>query len=64
MRDNEDAARSFTVPATVVKLQAFVFGGFLAGLAWLAFVASIMTAVRFFADRRPETRTEEHDLNN
>ncbi|HET7718379.1 MAG TPA: branched-chain amino acid ABC transporter permease, partial [Acidimicrobiales bacterium] len=32
VRDNEDAARAFTVPATRVKVQAFVLGGFLAGL--------------------------------
>ncbi|MHB8463993.1 MAG: ABC transporter permease subunit [Acidimicrobiales bacterium] len=32
VRDNEDAARAFTVPATVIKLQTFVLGGILAGL--------------------------------
>ena len=32
VRDNEDAARSFTVPATAVKLQGFALAGFVAGL--------------------------------
>jgi ABC-type branched-subunit amino acid transport system ATPase component/ABC-type branched-subunit amino acid transport system permease subunit len=32
VRDNEDAARAFSVPATAVKLQAFVLAGVLAGL--------------------------------
>ena len=32
VRDNEDAARSFTVPASSVKLQGFALAGFLAGL--------------------------------
>jgi ABC-type branched-subunit amino acid transport system ATPase component len=32
VRDNEDAARAFTVSATVVKLQGFAVAGFLAGL--------------------------------
>ena len=40
-----------------------VFGGYVAGLAWLAIVASSVSALRFFAGRRPETLTEEHDLN-
>lgn len=46
-----------------VHYPSDVIGGFLAGAAWLAFVASSVTAVRFFAPRRPETRAEEHDLN-
>jgi membrane-associated phospholipid phosphatase len=46
-----------------VHYPSDVIGGFLAGMAWLAFVASSVTAVRFFAPRRPETRAEEHDLN-
>ncbi|MEX2558211.1 MAG: ATP-binding cassette domain-containing protein, partial [Actinomycetota bacterium] len=33
LRDNEDGARAFTIPVTRVKLQAFVLGGFLAGIA-------------------------------
>jgi ABC-type branched-subunit amino acid transport system ATPase component len=32
VRDNEDAARSFTVSATAVKLQGFALAGFLAGV--------------------------------
>jgi ABC-type branched-subunit amino acid transport system ATPase component/ABC-type branched-subunit amino acid transport system permease subunit len=32
VRDNEDAARAFTVPASLVKLQGFAIAGFLAGL--------------------------------
>ncbi len=32
VRDNEDAARAFTVPASVVKLQGFALAGFIAGL--------------------------------
>jgi ABC-type branched-subunit amino acid transport system ATPase component/ABC-type branched-subunit amino acid transport system permease subunit len=32
VRDNEDAARAFAIPATTVKLQAFALAGVLAGL--------------------------------
>ena len=32
VRDNEDAARSFTVPAATVKLQGLALAGFVAGL--------------------------------
>lgn len=32
VRDNEDNARAFTVPATLVKMQGFMFAGFIAGL--------------------------------
>ncbi|MDP9101910.1 MAG: ATP-binding cassette domain-containing protein [Actinomycetota bacterium] len=32
LRDNEDGARAFTLPATRLKLQAFAVAGFLAGL--------------------------------
>ncbi|MCU1602994.1 MAG: putative transporter ATPase and permease protein [Frankiales bacterium] len=32
VRDNEDAARAFTVPAVTVKLQGFALAGFIAGL--------------------------------
>ncbi|MCU1595255.1 MAG: putative transporter ATPase and permease protein [Frankiales bacterium] len=32
VRDNEDAARAFTVPASMVKLQGFALAGFIAGI--------------------------------
>jgi ABC-type branched-subunit amino acid transport system ATPase component/ABC-type branched-subunit amino acid transport system permease subunit len=32
VRDNEDAARAFTVPASLIKLQGFALAGFVAGL--------------------------------
>jgi ABC-type branched-subunit amino acid transport system ATPase component/ABC-type branched-subunit amino acid transport system permease subunit len=32
VRDNEDAARSFTIPVTRLKLQGFLLAGFLAGV--------------------------------
>jgi len=41
VRDNEDAARAFTVPATAVKLQAFVLGGFLAGLGGAVYAGAL-----------------------
>jgi ABC-type branched-subunit amino acid transport system ATPase component/ABC-type branched-subunit amino acid transport system permease subunit len=37
VRDNEDGARAFTVPATAVKLQGFAIAGFLAGIGGAAF---------------------------
>jgi undecaprenyl-diphosphatase len=46
-----------------VHYPSDVIAGFLAGLAWLAFVASGVTAVRFFSPRRPEVRREEKDLD-
>jgi undecaprenyl-diphosphatase len=46
-----------------VHYPSDVIAGFIAGAAWLAFVASTMTALQFFASRRPETRREEKDLN-
>ena len=46
-----------------VHYPSDVIAGFLAGLAWLAFVASGVTAVRFFSPRRPEVRVEERDLD-
>ncbi|HEV7680333.1 MAG TPA: branched-chain amino acid ABC transporter permease/ATP-binding protein [Candidatus Dormibacteraeota bacterium] len=51
-RDNEDAARAFTVNATLVKVQAFVLSGFLAGVggAVFAFGLSAVTPGVFPVD--------------
>jgi membrane-associated phospholipid phosphatase len=46
-----------------VHYPSDIIAGYLGGVAWLAFVATSLTAVRFFAPRRPETRKEEHDLS-
>lgn len=45
-----------------VHYPSDVIGGYLAGVAWVGLVAALIKAVRYFADRRPETRSEEHDL--
>ncbi|MGH7467551.1 MAG: phosphatase PAP2 family protein, partial [Longimicrobiales bacterium] len=46
-----------------VHYPSDIIAGYVAGVAWLAFVAASLVAVRFFAPRRPQTRVEEHDLN-
>ncbi len=46
-----------------VHYPSDVLAGFMAGLAWLAFVASGVTALRFFAPRRPQLAEEEKDLD-
>jgi ABC-type branched-subunit amino acid transport system ATPase component/ABC-type branched-subunit amino acid transport system permease subunit len=40
VRDNTDAARALSIPATRVKLQAYLIGGMLAGLGAAIFVQS------------------------
>ncbi len=41
VRDNEDAARAFTVPAARVKIQAFALAGFLAGIGGALYAHSL-----------------------
>ena len=41
LRDNESAARAFTIPPTPVMIQAFAFSGFLAGLGGAVFANSL-----------------------
>ena len=45
-----------------VHYPSDIIAGYIGGLAWIAFVAASLTAVRFFSPRRPETKKEEHDL--
>ncbi len=40
-----------------------VLAGFIGGLAWIAFLVATIRALQFFAERRPEIHSEEHDLN-
>ncbi len=46
-----------------VHYPSDVAAGFVAGLAWTAFVAATITAIRFFAERKPEVEQAEHDLH-
>ncbi len=46
-----------------VHYPSDVIGGFLAGFAWVAILASVLTALKFFAPRKPEIEVEERDLH-
>ena len=52
VRDNEDAARAFTVSATRVKLQGFALAGFLAGVggAMYGHLLALLSSSTFTAD--------------
>jgi ABC-type branched-subunit amino acid transport system ATPase component/ABC-type branched-subunit amino acid transport system permease subunit len=41
VRDNEDNARAFTVPASLVKLEGYLLAGFLAGIGGAVFTHSL-----------------------
>ncbi len=43
IRDNEDNARAFTVPASTVKLQGYLLAGFLAGLGGAVYGYSLLS---------------------
>jgi undecaprenyl-diphosphatase len=47
-----------------VHYPSDIAAGFIAGLAWVGFVAASLAAVRFFAPRRPETAAEEKGLHH
>jgi undecaprenyl-diphosphatase len=46
-----------------VHYPSDVIAGFIAGMAWIGFLVAAMRALQFFAERRPETHSEEHDLH-
>lgn len=46
-----------------VHYPSDVVAGFIAGLAWTAFVGAGITAVRYFADRKPEVEEAEKGLH-
>jgi ABC-type branched-subunit amino acid transport system ATPase component/ABC-type branched-subunit amino acid transport system permease subunit len=43
VRDNEDNARAFTVPATAVKIRGFAIAGFIAGIGGAVYAHSLFT---------------------